>query len=106
MEEQEENKNVLRHLLHLEEEASSLVEGAQAEADRRLDEAEKQCRIHFDEIYSAEVERLEAVHKKEIAGIREDYRKQLDAYRAELTAQNTDKKAFSDLAQKYFLECR
>ena len=102
--EQEEDKNVLRHLLHLEEEASSLVDGAQAEANRRLAEAEKQCRIQFDEKYSAEVERLENAHNKLLDDIKEDYRKQLDAYRSELVSRSVNEAAFSDLAKELFLE--
>jgi F0F1-type ATP synthase membrane subunit b/b' len=40
----EEDKDVLQHLLHLEAEASALVDDAQAEADRRVSEGEKQNR--------------------------------------------------------------
>jgi len=101
--EQETDQNILQHLLHLEGEASSLVDDAQAEANRRLAEAEKQCRIQFDESYSVEAEKLEIIHKNEIDAIRKDYRKQLESYRAELLAQSVDKKAFTDLAAGLFL---
>jgi len=98
--EQEDNNNVLQHLLHLEAEASALVEDAQAEADRRLSESEKQCRSLFDKTYTEEAKRLEAVFIKEITAAREDYKKQLDTYRDELMKRPLNKAAFFDMAEE------
>jgi vacuolar-type H+-ATPase subunit H len=42
----EDDKNVLQHLLDLEADAADLVENAKTEADRRLSEAEKVCRVN------------------------------------------------------------
>ena len=99
----EDDKNVLQHLLQLEAEASSLVDGAQAEADRRLAEAEKQCRAVYEKTYSAEVEKLEADYIRETAAIKEEYRTQLESYHNELRAQRTDTGAFSGLARQFLL---
>ena len=96
-----DDKNVLQHLLHLEAEASALVDGAQIEADRRLSEAEAQCRKLYDQNYSAEVERLESVYINEIAKIKEDYKNRLNAYRDELKARSVNRAAFNVLADQY-----
>ena len=102
--EQDDDKNILQHLLHLEAEAASLVDGAQAEADRRLSESEKQSRILFDKSYSEEIERLEAAFADEISAVRKKYNKQLEDYREELMNRSLNKAAFTVIAEKYLLE--
>ena len=101
--EDDKDKYILQHLLQLEADAATLVEDAQAEADRRLSEGEKSCRASYDEVYSAEVARLEAVYVKEIAAIREDYKKQLEAYKESLCSSPMDSSAFSVLAERFLL---
>ena len=91
---------VLQHLLNLESKAADLVDEAQAEADRRLSEGEKQNRACYDEAYSAEVEELEASYNKNIAAVKEDYRTQLDQYLESLKSITLDKASFSSLAEK------
>ena len=49
-----DNTEVLGHLLKIESEAAVLVNEAQAEADKRVTEAEKILRSGFDERFSAE----------------------------------------------------
>ena len=98
----EDEKNTLQHLLYLEAEAAALVERATAEADRRLSEGEKLCRASYDEAYSTEMTNLEAVYIKEIAAIREDYKKLLEAYRISLASCPVDRAAFSALAERFF----
>ena len=95
-----EDHEILRHLLDLEKEASSMVEDAQAEADRKLSAGEKQNRARHDEIYAREVQVLEAAFSENLETAKEDYRKQLDAYRESLKTMPLDTKAFSSLAEK------
>jgi vacuolar-type H+-ATPase subunit H len=99
----EKDKDVLQHLLRLETEASALVDDAQAEADRRVSEGEKQNRANHDETYGAELARMEASYAGEIAAVREDYDKQLEAYRDSLKAMPADRAAFSALAGRLLL---
>ena len=99
-----DDSNILQHLLRLETEASSLVDDAQAEADRRLVEAEKEQRLIFEQSYSAEVEKLQAVFINKTAEVRNNYKRQLDAYREELKASPADRAAFSKLARCLLLE--
>jgi len=91
---------VLQQLLDLESKAAGLVNDAQAEADRRISEGEKQNRAQYDSIYSAEVAELEASYIKNIAAVKEDYRTQLDEYQENLKAIPLDKTSFSSLAEK------
>ena len=93
---------ILQHLLNLESKAAALVNDAQAEADRRLSEGEKQNRAHYDEVYSMEAEELEASYIKNIATVKEDYSNQLEAYRESLKSIPLDKTAFSSLTEKLF----
>ncbi|GHV68628.1 hypothetical protein AGMMS49928_08620 [Spirochaetia bacterium] len=81
-----DEQNVLQHLLGVEAQAAALVDEAQAEADRRVAEGEKSCRLQFDESYSRRVEELEAEYVRETARIREDYNHQLEEYRGSLAA--------------------
>jgi vacuolar-type H+-ATPase subunit H len=89
-----DEQDVLRHLLELEAEASTLVNDAQAEADRRLAEGENQNRRLYDEQYNRETGRLEARYGEKIAGVKEEYKKQLDFYRTGLDSLPVNTEAF------------
>ena len=95
-----DEQEVLQHLLDLENRAAGLVNDAQAEADRRLSEGEKQNRAHYDEVYSAEVAELEASYTRNIAAVKEDYSSQLKTYLEGLSSVPLDRAAFSSLAEK------
>jgi F0F1-type ATP synthase membrane subunit b/b' len=95
-----DEQDVLQHLLDLENRAADLVNNAQAEADRRLAEGEKENRARYDEVYSAEVTELEASYNKNIAAVKADYSSQLEAYLEGIKSISLDKAAFSSLAEK------
>ena len=97
------NRNVLRHLLELEAEAAALVDGAQAEADRRIAEGEKLSRARYDEAYAAEAAALEAAYAAEIAAVKADYQQQLDVYREGIKAMPVNYPAFSALAERFLI---
>jgi vacuolar-type H+-ATPase subunit H len=88
-------KNVLGHLLKIEAEAASLVDDAQAEADRRIAEAEKQNRARYDQAYTKQAAELETAFEGEVARIRGDYQDRLDQYRKSLDAIPVDQGLFS-----------
>jgi regulator of protease activity HflC (stomatin/prohibitin superfamily) len=98
-----DDESVLKHLLDLEAEAAALVEGAQAEAERRVLEGEKVCRARYDETYSAEAAGLQAVYDNQISSFKEDYKKQLETFRNSLNEMPVNKKQFSALAERLFL---
>jgi vacuolar-type H+-ATPase subunit H len=95
-----DDHEVLQHLLNLETKSATLVDEAQAEADRRIAEGEKQNRLRYDEAYAQEVEALETSFTQTIAALREDCRKQLEFYRDVMKRTPLDTEAFSSLAEK------
>jgi F0F1-type ATP synthase membrane subunit b/b' len=97
-----ENDTILQHLLSLETEASALVDGAQAEADKRVADGENENRARYDSSYAAEIARLEAEYGENIQAVRADYQKQLDEYREGLGKRPVDKGAFTALAGSFF----
>ena len=95
-----ENHEILQRLLEIEDKAATLVDDAQAEADRRISEGEKQNRARYDEQYAREVAALEDTFSVDIAKAREDYQRQLEEYHDSLKAQPLDTRAFFLLAEK------
>jgi F0F1-type ATP synthase membrane subunit b/b' len=97
-----DEEGVLRHLLEVEAKASTLVDDAQAEADRRIAENERQNRSRYDERYSQEAAELDAAYEKEIAAVKLEYQRQLDEYRESLGAMPVYTDAFSGLVESLF----
>jgi vacuolar-type H+-ATPase subunit H len=95
--ETETRENILGHLLKIEADAASLVDDAQAEADRRVAESEKRNRSRYDEEYAQKAAELDRAFEEEISRIRADYRNQLDDYRKSLDAIPVDQGCFSAL---------
>jgi len=95
-----ENHEILQRLLEIEGKAATLVDDAQAEADKRVSEGEKQHRARYDEQYAREVQALEEAFSRDVALAKEDYRRQLEEYHNSLKALPPDTKAFFSLAEK------
>jgi phage host-nuclease inhibitor protein Gam len=95
-----DNNEVLGHLLKIESEAAKLVIEAQAEADRRITEAEKHNRAVYEEQYRRECERLECELNKSKELVREQYRKELEFYKEEISSIHVDIDRFSALLDK------
>jgi len=99
-----EDRDVLQHLLEIEGQAAVLVDDAQAEADRRVKEAEEQNRLAYDGEYQKIVKELEAVCQKEVEAAKAEYDKSLDEYRMSLDSIPKDSGAFSSLAFSLLVE--
>jgi regulator of protease activity HflC (stomatin/prohibitin superfamily) len=97
-------RGILRHLLGVESEAAVLVDDAQAEADRRVAEGEAESRSRYDERHSREAERLDGDYAAAVLAIKEDYRRQLEAYREGLEGIPVRKDAFSSLIERLLFE--
>jgi vacuolar-type H+-ATPase subunit H len=93
-----EDQDVLQHLLEIESQAAVLVDDAQAEAGRRIKEAEEKNRSHYDQSYRALVENLDKEYETNIAAVKEKYGRELDAYRESLDRMPVDGEGFSALA--------
>jgi len=98
-----EDKDILQHLLEIEGSAAALVDDAQAEADRRIKEAEEQNRLAYDGEYQKLIAELETEYKKELDAARAEYDKSLDEYRQSLDTMPRDNNAFSALAYSLLL---
>ncbi|MDR0376371.1 MAG: hypothetical protein LBH70_01095 [Spirochaetaceae bacterium] len=91
-------QDILRHLLEIEAQSLSLVTDAQAEADRRVMEAENRNRSLYEARYAAETAALDERCGKELAAIKEDYQQRLENYRQSLAeSMPVDKDAFCSL---------
>jgi vacuolar-type H+-ATPase subunit H len=96
--------DVLGHLLQIEAEAAALMDDAQAEADKRIAEAEKHNRLNYDETFSREAGALDEEYRRETAAVREDYQKQLNAYHEHLSAMQVNEIAFFRLLEDLLLK--
>jgi regulator of protease activity HflC (stomatin/prohibitin superfamily) len=97
-------QEIVQHLLELESEAASLIDGAQAEADRRVSEGEKRNRDRYDELYAGEVKALEASFTGAVSLAKDNYRKQLEEYGGSLKNVNLNTEDFFSLAEKLLVE--
>jgi len=95
---------VLGHLLKIESEAAALVNEAQAEADRRVADAEKKNRAVYDERFRGESERLEREFLKSKEAARQRYREELDAYKNTISSVTVNNELFSSLLDKFLAE--
>jgi regulator of protease activity HflC (stomatin/prohibitin superfamily) len=98
-----DNNEVLGHLLQIEGEAAVLVNEAQAEADRRVAEAEKQSRAFYDERYHKESERLEAKFQETKKLTSQKYQDELDAYKEKISFMPFDTEQFCSLLGRLVL---
>jgi vacuolar-type H+-ATPase subunit H len=98
-----DNNEVLDHLLKIEAEATELVNKAQAEADNRITEAEKQNRAAYDKRFVEENQRLEQgfLQTKELA--REQFRKELETYKEKISSIPVNNDRFSSLLDSLVL---
>ena len=96
-----DNNEVLGHLLKIESEAGVLVDDAQAEADKRVAEAEKQNRTAYEERYREESERLEGEFLASKERARRRYREELETYQEQISSMNVDTGRFSALLDKF-----
>jgi hypothetical protein len=94
------DRDILQRLLKVESDAAVLVDDAQAEADRRIVEGEKESRARYDERYNQEAARLDGDYARTIQAAKEDYRKQLDAYRESLNGMPVRKDDFFALVER------
>jgi vacuolar-type H+-ATPase subunit H len=99
-----DNTEVLDHLLKIESEAAALVNEAQAEADRRVVEAEKQTRVVYDQHFHEESEKLEQEFLKSKEKSRQQYSEELEAYKNTLSSVTVNNELFFSLLDKFLAE--
>lgn len=96
-----DNVNTLDNLLQIETKAASLVNDAQAEADRRINENEAKNHAAYEECFRIKVRELEASLKEEKEKVKNRYQNELDEYRKKISVVNIDVERFSSLLNDY-----
>jgi ABC-type phosphate transport system auxiliary subunit len=99
-----DDEATLGHLLRIEAEAAALVSDAQAEADRRIDEGEKQSRAEYEKRYGAEAGRLEAEFQKEKELVKARYQKELEGCREKLNTIHAEQDRFAAALEAFLAE--
>ncbi|MFA6505958.1 MAG: hypothetical protein WCT14_07660 [Treponemataceae bacterium] len=99
-----EERDVLQHLLHVENEAATLAEDAQSEADKRIAERERFSRETYTARYGARVSELDAEFLNESSAISDEYRKNLEVYRTDLELKTVDERRFAALVHETLFE--
>ena len=99
-----DDSDILQHLLEIEGQAAALVDDAQAEADRRIKEAEEQNRLAFDGAYRELTGKLETEYQKIIESVKQEYNTRLEEYRASLDKIPKRNDRFSALAFSLLVE--
>ena len=99
-----DDTDILQHLLEIEGQATVLVDDAQAEADRRIKEAEEKNRIAFDESYQKLTAELETEYRTLTDAVKNEYNKILDEYRESLDSMPRQNENFSALAFSLLME--
>jgi vacuolar-type H+-ATPase subunit H len=98
-----DNNEVLDHLLKIEQEAAALVNDAQAEADNRITEAEKQNRAAYDKRFREENERLEKEFLQSKELVRQQYKKELETYKEKNSSVHVNNDRFSAMLDSLVL---
>lgn len=95
--------DAINHLLQVEKDASSLIDDAMIEADKRLSDAHRTYNGQYKSKYDKLVSELEADYKIRHDKIEETYKKEIDEYKASLESKVQDEKAFDSLLDKLLL---
>jgi vacuolar-type H+-ATPase subunit H len=95
------NENTLDRLLQIETKAAALVNDAQVEADRRINECETNNHVAYEERFRAKVQELEASLKKEKEKAKNRYQYELDEYRRKISVVDVNTERFSFIFNNY-----
>ena len=99
-----EDSDILKHLLEIEGQAATLVDDAQAEADRRIKEAEEKNRLAFDEAYQKIMTELETEYQESQETVKIEYNKYLDEYRVSLDCMPKNNDGFNALVYSLLVD--
>ncbi|MDR3301749.1 MAG: hypothetical protein LBT01_04365 [Spirochaetaceae bacterium] len=99
-----DEQQILNHLFDLEKNAAAIVDEANTEANKRINDHETACRNAYESQYAKEYAALEDAYKGQIAALDADYQQKLDDYKGSLQGAALDKAAFFTLAKKLLCE--
>jgi len=98
------NTNALEHLLKTEAKAVALVNEAQGEADKRIQENEEKNRAYYEDQIRIETDKRKVMLENEKQKVKETYQKELDNYKDEISRVSVNTQKFSDLMNKLIEE--
>jgi regulator of protease activity HflC (stomatin/prohibitin superfamily) len=99
-----DEQQTLAHLLEVEKNAAGIVEEAQTEANRLINENERDCRAVYERSFAQRLTEIEADFNRKIKESDAAYQIKLEEYKQSLAAIVPDKEAFFALAEKYLFE--
>lgn len=95
-----EELNVINHLLDIEKGAASLINEAMEEADKRIAEARAKYNAEYKEKYDAVLEELKAKYDSDVAEVVQAHKKEIEDFKSSVEGKNQDYSAFSGLLDK------
>ncbi len=95
--------DAINHLIEVEKSASTLIDDAKIEADKRLSQARLQYNSEYKSKYDQLVMQMEADFNSKRDEIESKYKKQIDEYKASIEGKSQDEKAFDSLLEKLLL---
>ena len=96
----EDNIDITRHLLEVENEAGQMVAEAEKEADSIIATARAEAEGEFKSRYADFVKALDAKEEEARKAFRDGHDKQLDEYKRSLESKEKDSAAFNSLLEK------
>ncbi|MBQ3687063.1 MAG: hypothetical protein II932_04465 [Treponema sp.] len=96
----EDNIDITRHLLEVENEAGAMVAEAEKEADSIIAAARAEADGEFKKRYADFVRGLEGKEEEARKAFLDDHNKRLDEYRQSLQTQEKDTASFNTLLEK------
>ena len=89
--------NVINHLLDVEHQASEMISGAQAEADKRIASSRAQAEAEYKKQYDQVIAGIEADYTARTAEIERRHNQAVESYKSEILNTAQDTKAFNKL---------
>ncbi|MBQ9538533.1 MAG: hypothetical protein IJU95_04625 [Treponema sp.] len=96
----EDNIDITRHLLEVENEAAQMVAEAEKEADSIIAAARAEADGEFKKRYTDFVKSLESKEEESRKAFLADHDRQMDEYRQSLSSSEKDQSAFNGLLEK------
>lgn len=90
----------IQHLLEIEKSATSILNDAKNEADKRLIDANTKYNLEFKKSYEKISSQLEKKFKEDYESIGKKYRDELESYKTAMEAKKLNEKEFCSLLEK------
>lgn len=90
----------IQHLLEIEKSATSILDEAKKEADKRLIDANSKYNTEYKKSYDKISSQLEKKFNEDFDAISNKYRGELESYKAAMEEKKLNEKEFSSLLEK------